>query len=177
VHDNAHINFPEFDKDVFSLGAAASVTNSTKDDSFLSSPGSEAADDITGAVEKLIAVMADAIQEEVFIATALLSIYIFIVLIGLTRALICMLGRDKTRGEGGPVYAGTGGLTGERRVPISPRTNNKSKFPTFGDGEWAAGGLEEGGSEKVGTAGQRSIGTIKKGHERTSSYGYVGEKL
>lgn len=191
VHDHAHVDFPHFRNDTLSLGAAASLTNSSHAESFLASPGSVAADDITAAVVKLTNKMIEAIQDEAIISACLIGIWILIVLIGLTRALIGMLGRDKTRAEGGPVA-----YTGENRTPISPRSpnrNNTDVFPQFGgpvssvratdsqvaNDTWAAGGLGIGSSEKIGHAGHRMVGKslMKKGHERASSYGHVvGEK-
>lgn len=185
VHDNAHVTFPEFKNDTLSLGAAASLTNSSSKENFLSSPGSVSSDDITAAVVKLTNAMTSAIQDEALIAGCLIGIWVLIVLIGLTRALIGMFGRDKTRAEGGPTY------TGENRNPVSPRSPNRNNFglfPEFGGpvssvrptesqaehDSWQTDGFQ-GGNEKLGHAGQRTVGRVltKKGHERGSSYGYV----
>lgn len=192
VHDHAHVAFPLFDKNVFSLGAAASLSDSDSADSFLASPGSEATDDITGAVQKVVRYMEKTIREEALISTALLGVYVLIVLIGLGRMIAGMAARDKTRAEGGPTYT-TGAATGpaymgERHTGLSPRhTGEVAKFPAFGgdsesadskhsggQGAWAAGGVE---GEKVGHAPQRSVGAVEgQAHERKSSYGFVGEK-
>jgi hypothetical protein len=186
VHDNAHVTFPEFKNDTLSLGAAASLTNSSASENFLSSPGSVSSDDITAAVVKLTDAMASGIQDEAIISTCLIGIWVLVVLIGLTRALFGILGRDKTRAEGGPV-----GYTGDNRAPISPRSpnrNNTEFFPKFGGpvssvrptdsreeyDSWQAGEFGVG-NEKLGHAGHRTVGKVltKKGHERGSSYGYV----
>ncbi|KAB8346064.1 hypothetical protein FH972_023116 [Carpinus fangiana] len=58
VSDHAHIDFPLLANDTFSLGAAASLTNSTSDDSFLADPNSGTSDKITAAVNRLIDRMA-----------------------------------------------------------------------------------------------------------------------
>lgn len=185
VHDNAHVTFPEFRNDTLSLGAAASLTNSSSTENFLSSPGSVTSDDITAAIVKLTDAMTSTIQDEALIAGCLIGIWAIIVLTGLSRALIGMIGRDKTRAEGGPV-----GYTGDNRTPISPRSpnrNNTTFFPKFGgpvnsvrqaDSEvehdtWAGDGL--GISEKLRHAGHRNVGRVltRNGHERASSYGYV----
>jgi hypothetical protein len=186
VHDNAHVTFPEFKNDTLSLGAAASLTNSSSAENFLSSPGSVSSDDITAAVVKLTDAMTSTIQDEAIIATCLIGIWVLIVLIGLTRALVGMLGRVKTRAEGGPV-----GYTGDNRTPISPRSpnrNNTEVFPEFGgpvssvrptDSQAENDSLRADefgvGNEKLGHAGHRTVGRVltKKGHERGSSYGYV----
>lgn len=187
VHDNAHVTFPEFNNNTLSLGAATSLTNSSGADSFLSSTGSVSSDDITAAVVKLTNTMASGIQDETIISTCLVGIWVLVVLIGLTRALIGMIGRDKTRAEGGPV-----GYTGDNRAPISPRSpnrNNAEVFPKFGGPvssaqptdspeEYDSWQTDEfgAGNEKIGHAGYRTVGRVvltKKGHTRGSSYGYV----
>merc|ERR1712000_686720 len=167
VSDHAHVDFPLFKPDVFSLGAAASVaSDSDSTDSFLSSPGSVASDDITGAVIK--------------VSLALIGVYILIVLIGLGRVLFGFLGRDKTRAEGGPSFIGDG------RASLSPRSPNRgdmTRFPAFGapvssiyptrsNGD--AWGADEPHDEKLGAVGHRSVeASVKPGHERASSYGYL----
>jgi len=183
VHDNAHVTFPEFRTDVFSLGAAASLTNSTTDPtaSFLSSPGSVASDDITNAVVKVTNKLQEAIRQEAIISACVVLVWVIIMLMGLVYVLFAMMRQDKTRGEGGPV-----GYTGDNRAPLSPRSPNRndvSKFPQFGapvssdnpftssEDSWAAGGLAD---EKYGHVGHRSVdASVKPGHTRASSYGYV----
>jgi len=191
VHDHAHVDLPLFEKDVFSLGAAASLTNSSDAEALLASPGSEATDDITGAVMKMVEFMRQTIEEEAFISAALLGVYVLIVLLGLGRVLVGVLGRDRTRAEGGPTYAAAAGAyTGERRAGLSPRSVGEAKFPDFagatespyardGGEAWAAGGLGEKGSsgEKIGHVKGGSVGTLKTPPARTSSYGFVGEKM
>jgi hypothetical protein len=172
------------------------MTNSTEDDSFLASPGSESTDEITGAVDKVINFMNDAIQEEVWISSALVGLYLIICLIGLTYVLFAMMKNDKTRAEGGPVYnygKATGNVyTGEFRSGVTPRGSPKGhgsaagKFPTFGrEDEFVtptssqttdvSGGL---GDEKVRDVKSGRVGKLSTGaHGRKSSYGFVGEKI
>lgn len=185
VHDNAHVAFPPFDKDVFSLGAAASLSGESDSESFLASPGSSASDDISEAVQHVVDFMYKAIREEALIATAIFSVYIAIVLIGLGRFIAGMMARDKTRAEGGGMGAFSppyeeretrqgefGAFGGEVETPF-PRDNRD------GDGPWMAGGAGEERGEKVahGQVAQRSVGEASVGgHGRTSSYGFVGEK-
>lgn len=183
VHDNAHIDFPQFKPDIFSLGAAASLTDSTADDSFLSSPGSVAGDRVTSAVYKVSNKLQEQIRQDAIISACVIGVWLIVVLCGLGRVLVGMFGRDKTRAEGGPV-----GYTGDDRQPISPRSPNRSnQFPSFGgpvssvgpmssheNMAWGAGALED---EKVRSTGHRSVeASYKPGHERVSSYGYVSEK-
>lgn len=183
VHDNAHVTFPQFRADVFSLGAATSLTNSSTDPtaSFLSSPGSVASDDITNAVIKVTNKLQEAISQEAIISACIVLVWVAIMLGGLAYVLFAMMSRDKTRGEGGPV-----GYAGDNRAPLSPRSPNRndvSKFPDFGgpvssvhpiqssEDVWATGGLA---NEKYGHVGHRSVdSSVKPGHERASSYGYV----
>lgn len=184
VSDNAHVTFPEFRTDVFSLGAAASITNDSATESFLSSPGNVASDDITNAIVKVANKLQDAIEQEAIISTCVVGIWFLIMFIGLCRAIFAMLGRDKTRGEGGPV-----GYTGDNRVPLSPRSPNRkdeSKFPQFGgpvssvhpqysnEDMYGSGAVVD---EKVGRVEHRSVeASVKPGHERSSSYGYLDGK-
>jgi len=186
VHENAHVTFPEFNPNVFSLGAAASITsNSSATDSFLSSPGDVASDGITSAIVKLTQKLAEQVRTEAIISACLVGIWLILVLIGLARVAWAMCTRDKTRAEGGPV-----GYTGDNRTPISPRSPARvdpARFPEFGSevypassrGEdaWAHGGLEDETEEKVGRVGHSvQDSRVVKGHERSSSYGYVDEK-
>ncbi|TVY73373.1 Plasma membrane fusion protein prm1 [Lachnellula suecica] len=178
VHDNAHITLPEFRPDVFSLGAAASLTNSSADDSFLSSPGAVAADDITGAVVKVTDALSDGIRTEALISTAILVAWLLIMLIGAGRCLVALLKRDKTRGEG---------FTGDARAPLSPRganRNNEATFPEFGgpvssvhptkSHDELFSGSEYDEKMGMGAVGRRSVeANIRPGHDRSSSYGHL----
>lgn len=179
VHDNAHVAFPPFDKDVFSLGAAASLSGEPDSESFLSSPGSGASDDISAAVQHVVDFMYKTIREEAIIATVLFGVYMLIVLIGAGRLIAGLMTRDKTRAEGGgapalsPPYEerearqpGFGAFGGEVETP----------FPREGDGPWMVGAVGEGVKVGHGQVAQRSVGEASAGHGRTSSYGFVGEK-
>ncbi|TVY48370.1 Plasma membrane fusion protein [Lachnellula occidentalis] len=168
VHDHAHIDFPEFRPDVFSLGAAASLTNSTADDSFLANPGAVASDDITGAVIRVSNALESGIRTEAIISTCILGVFLLIMLIGLGRVLAGMFGRDKHRGEGGPTsYAA------ETREAFSPGTENRTNAAALHTFREPTIGYDE----KLGHAGRRSVeASIKPGHDRTSSYGFVEGK-
>ncbi|KAH8687615.1 putative plasma membrane fusion protein prm1 [Tricladium varicosporioides] len=194
VHDNAHVNFPPFREDVFSLGAAASLTNSTKDDSFLASPGDTASDHITGAVVKVAEKLKKSLQQEMIISLCIIGLYFLNMLFGLGRCIYACFKREKTRAEGGPVY------TGENRGPPSPRSpirSNNATFPEFGEPVssihqeksaedmhqvmWghSSGGLTGRGlenEERMGSVGEVRNVQYKPGHERVSSYGYLDEK-
>lgn len=185
VSDNAYVTFPEFSPDVFSQGAAASITGDSSTDSFLSSPGSVTSDDITNSVVKVTNKLQDGIRTEAIIAACLVGIWLLVVLIALIRVWIASRGRDKTRAEGGPL----GYTTENRDQPTddaSPAYEEGGNFPQFtgqtssapsqpreGNLAWAVGGLPVT-NEKIGQVEQRSVEeSVKPGHERSSSYGLL----
>lgn len=179
VHDNAHVAFPPFDKDVFSLGAAASLDDSGDAQTFLSSPGSEAADDITGAVLKLTDFMKEGIVQEIYISLALIGVWFIIVLIALGRVIVGLLQPIKTRAMGGgaPAYP-TSPLSSDRRK--SPKKQEefygadvdetpRDKYPPQ---RWAGHTEEQaiGRGEVVGGKVER----MPTAHKKQSSYGGLG---
>ncbi|KAM3065292.1 plasma membrane fusion protein prm1 [Clarireedia jacksonii] len=110
VSDNAHITFQPFDTDVFSLGAANSLTSKEGDDNFLASPGNATEDQVTGAVEKVVTKLMKVIVQQAWISAALVGAWGLVVLMGLARVMVGCLGRDKGRGEGGGrVWTGSAG--------------------------------------------------------------------
>ena len=122
VSDNAVVDFPGVNGSVFSLGAAASLADSTgsgktnTSGSFLSSPGSDAEDKITAAVAKVAQHLADAIETEAIISLFIVLLYVIIVLIGIGRALFLAYKPDRSRGEGGSSYAGD--------IPLEEQNSN-----------------------------------------------------
>lgn len=106
VSDHAHINFPLLPNDTFSRGAATSANGSTSD-SFLSEKGDETSNKISAVVTRVVNKFEKSIQTEAIIAGTVVLIWVFIVLLGLLRALCLFWTREKTRGEGGgpPLYA------------------------------------------------------------------------
>lgn len=189
VSDNAHINFPLLKNDTFSLGAAASLASDNKSstESFFASPGSEATDKITGAINRVTAHLEDAIRTEAIISSFIILLWFIIVLIGLVRALILALKNGKLRGEGGPSFAGDIPLAEPVRPYSSAAPAYESpkppeaavRFPNFGnmsvdrrtdsngvDGEWP--------DQKLGFAGERRpADQIPPAHTRSSSYGQL----
>lgn len=103
VSDHAHIDFPLFPNDTFSRGAAASISNDTSNpsDSFLADAGDETSNKISEVVVAVINKLEDGLRTETLIATAVLLIWVFIALIGFSRAFLLCWGRDRNRGEGG----------------------------------------------------------------------------
>lgn len=192
VHNNAHVTFPEFANDTFSLGASEAISNSSSSNASLSS-SAVTSNEITGAVAKMVDAIQAGIWDEFAIALTLVGLWFFILLIGIIRALICMSQREKTRAEGGAAYAG------EQHGPAMPRSADAAdrKFPAF-DGAvsahpdtqrhddyetWGPTGLgltpmstpPPPFVEKIGHVGKRSVGTVEvaPAHVRSSSYGFV----
>lgn len=113
VSENAQVDFPQVNSSVFSLGAAASLadtssggSNTSTSGSFLSAPGSEAEDKITAAVSKVVKHLEDAIRTEAIISTFIVLLWVVIVLLGIARALFLVFKAEKSRAEGGPSHAG-----------------------------------------------------------------------
>ncbi|KAK4690649.1 hypothetical protein P7C71_g6187, partial [Lecanoromycetidae sp. Uapishka_2] len=112
VSDNAQVDFPEVNGSVFSLGAAASLADSTSSGSsntsgsFLSSPGSDAEDKITAAISTVVQHLTDAIKNEAIISLCIVMLWVIIVLIGIARALYVTFRHERNRAEGGPSHAG-----------------------------------------------------------------------
>lgn len=189
VSDNAQVNFPLFKNDTFSLGAAASLASDQKDttESFLASPGSEATDKITGAINRVTAHLEDGIRTEAIISSFLILLWFIIVLVGLARALILACKHDKLRGEGGPSFAGDIPLTEPARPYSSAAPAYESpkppevavRFPNFGnmsgDRRIDPNSVDEGWQDqKLGFAGERGpADQVPAGHTRTSSYGHL----
>ncbi|KAI0385282.1 hypothetical protein F5Y04DRAFT_291937 [Hypomontagnella monticulosa] len=88
VHNNAHINFPLFEGDVFSAGASKSIAGDSDLTSFLSSPSSVTTDEVTGAVVHVTDWLRNNITQDALVATGILLVYIIIVLSGMIRVLI-----------------------------------------------------------------------------------------
>jgi hypothetical protein len=104
VHDNAHVTLPLFANNVFSQGANDSVNGDSDLTSFLASPSSVTTDEITSAVNSVITKLEHGIVQEALISTALLLVYVIVVLIGVVRALVAAAQKEKTRAEGGEQY-------------------------------------------------------------------------
>ncbi|KXX81972.1 Plasma membrane fusion protein PRM1 [Madurella mycetomatis] len=104
VHENARVSLPLFANDVFSQGANDSVNGDNDLTSFLASPASVTTDEITSAVNYVINKLQSGLIRDALISTALLLVYVIIVLIGVVRALVGAAQKDKTRAEGGERY-------------------------------------------------------------------------
>ncbi|OAL31354.1 hypothetical protein AYO20_08264 [Fonsecaea nubica] len=118
VHDNAHIDFPLLPNDTFSLGAVASLADSSNpSDSFLASPGDTTSDKISEAVARFIDEVEDTIRTEAIISTVILLVWVSVVLMGIVRALMLWGRRNKVRGEGGaPAFPSSLGTSSGSRI-------------------------------------------------------------
>ncbi|KAJ5156617.1 hypothetical protein N7492_009420 [Penicillium capsulatum] len=102
VSNHAHIDFPLLPNDTFSRGAKDSVSgDADPSSSFLADAGDKTSNKITEVVTKVVDKLMAALRIEAIIATCILLLWVFIALIGITRALIAWWGRDRNRGEGG----------------------------------------------------------------------------
>ncbi|KAI9843060.1 MAG: plasma membrane fusion protein prm1 [Thelocarpon superellum] len=190
VSDNAHVDFPTFPNNTFSLGAVASLAGNSSNgtDSFLANPSSESSDLITSAVDSLLNKIADGIQTEALISLAVVMVWVAVVIIGLLRTLMLFYGRDRTRAEGGPSY----NMADVDNDPFrDPAYRGPADLPAYGartarDGQtWQEGqawhdvSLNNASSTrggKVGFAGERNNVVFDRGLARSSSYGVMDEK-
>ncbi|KAJ5899694.1 Plasma membrane fusion protein prm1 [Penicillium taxi] len=172
VHDNAHIDFPNFPDDIFSKGASDSISNSSDpSDSFLAGAGDSTSNKITEVVVDLIEKLEEALRQETLIATAVFAIWVLIVLIGVIRAMFLWWGHDRNRGEGGghamdavPSHPGPispADSQGFTSVPLTaiPRTDNFS-----GTSEQTAGLPRY---ERTQSEGFPESSPVYERHERT----------
>ena len=184
ISDNAHIDFTNLPNNTFTLGAVTSIASSNSDpsDSFLSTPGAQASDDISAAVVRFTARLEDAIRTEALVSACVLLIWVAILLIGVIRALILWFGRDKTRGEGGApnVFAEPQGETHAIPMTTVDRPASREPAPKYSaSADTADLEDDEYQEQKFGFAGQRNYDnslhreTIKGGHSRVSSHGEV----
>lgn len=190
VHDNAHIDFPLFHNDTFSLGAAGSISG--KDDhaeTFLASPGSQATDKITSAVVRVTDGIAGGIRTEVIISLFILLVWIVIVLCGLIRVLWLASHSDKVRGEGGATFAGDISLEPHDHMMMHPpapayeppqaSTGPSAVFREPARPIHSSSSEEEGWQDqKLGFSGERGppgrVNTMR--HTRASEYGIFGNE-
>lgn len=187
ISDNAHIDFPHLPNDTFTLGATTSIArdNSQPSDSFLSTTGAQASDDVSAAVIRFTTRLEDAIRTEALVSTCVLLIWVAIALVGIIRVLIHWFGRDKTRGEGGvpnvftepqDEFHGIPMTTVDRPVNTepAPKYSASADTTTFGTQQ-----DDECQEQKFGFAGQRNYDNSLRrevtngGHSRVSSHGEV----
>ncbi|KAJ5815121.1 plasma membrane fusion protein prm1 [Penicillium riverlandense] len=165
VSDHAHVDFPLLPSNVFSSGAAASISNSSNpSDSFLADAGSDTSNKISQVVVSVVSKLEDGVRQEAMIATAVVAIWVLVALIGATRAMILFWGRDRNRGEGGghaidPVPRAPYPASDFMEVPLTAAPKNQhDSFARMATAPAvsARGGPVSIDDEKYGFAGHRT---------------------
>jgi hypothetical protein len=131
----AHVDFPLFPNDTFSAGASKALASGdpktgASPDSFMADPQSGATDKITSAVFDLTDKLTRGIRTEALISTAVLGVYLALVLFALVYCLFTLARRDKARAEGGASYAGdisTSNASPRTRSMALPATNHQNE--------------------------------------------------
>ncbi|KAI0914603.1 hypothetical protein F4824DRAFT_496403 [Ustulina deusta] len=95
VHDHAHVDFPMFPNNIFSVGANDSIHSDSDLTTFLASPSSVTTDEITGAVEHVTTWLRHQIIQQALISTGLLLVYIVVVLLAVMRAMYILMTPSK----------------------------------------------------------------------------------
>ncbi|KAF5673042.1 plasma membrane fusion PRM1 [Fusarium heterosporum] len=178
VHDHSTVHFPLFENNTFSMGAKDSVEGDSELNSFLASPSSGTTDEVTGAVKAVTDWLHSKLIQDALISTALLLLYVLVVLGGIVWTLVGMVSPDKGRAEGGMRY------TGDNRPGFSPRVGHhdpanpdgSTHFPRFGSSSSEEDHYREGlngRDEKFMSGATGARATQIDGHQRTSSYGYL----
>jgi methyl-accepting chemotaxis protein len=150
VHDHAKVEFPLFPADVYSMGASDSISGDSDLTTFLASPSSVTTDEITGAVLQVTTWLHNSIIQEALISTALLLVYILVVLIGVVYTLVKYIGPGGTE-----MPRGVGG--GE------PTSYERTEAHSFDSSAF-------GGDEKLGHVGAGHAAQIKHSSTRDSSH-------
>lgn len=89
IHNHAHVGFPQFPSDMFSAGVNdASAGNDSSMTSMLASMGNTTANDITAAVDSIVATLKTAMMQEGLIAMVLLLAYITYVFLAVAQAAL-----------------------------------------------------------------------------------------
>ncbi|KAK4097317.1 hypothetical protein N658DRAFT_518707 [Parathielavia hyrcaniae] len=166
VHDNAHVTLPLFANDLFAKGANDSVNGDSDLTSFLASPSSVTTDEITSAVQSVINRLEHSIIQEALISTALLLVYVIVVLGGVIWALVSTAQSDKTRAEGGEGY-------GMKEIPVPVAGRRSSSSHGTGAGSLRGDNYSHSGFERDDNNAVVYAGSVRKarpGPERWPSH-------
>ncbi|KAI0406251.1 hypothetical protein F4802DRAFT_106575 [Xylaria palmicola] len=87
VHDHAHVNFPMFPNNIFSVGAGDSIKADSDLTTFLAKPGDVTTDEITDAVAHVTHWLHNQIIQQALVSTGLLLVYVVVVLLAMMRAM------------------------------------------------------------------------------------------
>ena len=90
VHDHAHVEFPLFNNDTFSLGAQQSIQEDSDIQSFLANPRAVTTDELTETAQRVADHIRNNLVTELLISTGILLTYIIVVLIGVLVAAVRM---------------------------------------------------------------------------------------
>lgn len=197
VSEHAHVNFPKVRNDMFSNGAADSISaesSSSDSDSFLANPGDKTADKISSVIFRVIEVIESGIRTEAIISACVVLLWFIILLLAILRALTLAWRRDKMRGEGGvdasfhpPPPPGME-MTGFHNIPLNGNGNGSDDVPKYSTTPSARGiGNHSAGTgtatpcpseadyqaQKLGYAGHRECETAVNKVSRVSSYAEV----
>lgn len=123
IHDHAHVEFPRFPDDVYSLGANESISGDPEVSSFLAAPGGATADEVTDAVLHVTRWLRNSIIQAALIALALFLIYVLVVLMGVVWALARAVGNDNSSNS---QFHNTP-ATSLREPPLSPKSPRRSR--------------------------------------------------
>ncbi|KAI0010632.1 hypothetical protein F4779DRAFT_288931 [Xylariaceae sp. FL0662B] len=181
VHDHAHINFPMFPTDVFSVGAAKSISGDSDLTTFLASPSSVTTDEVTGAITHVTNWLHNNIIQDALVSTGLLLVYVIVVLIGVISALV---GHNNPASETRRLRLQNLGSE-QAPAPTTPRSPRRTRSeastmrsPQFPPGDPYAG------FPATSYARDDSFGTVRGGavttelappYTRTSSYVTYGD--
>ncbi|SPO05343.1 related to Plasma membrane fusion protein PRM1 [Cephalotrichum gorgonifer] len=187
--DQAVVEFPRFEENMFSLGAQESIEGDSELTTFLASPGDVSTDEVTGAVGRVVEVLSRSILVELFVSLGLLMVYIIVVLVGVIRVLVGPDGSG-TRGEGGAAALPLGPLPHSRSPAQTQDHTYSQAYPSHVDNgpfsdpyegfnEYYSGGAGAGvvggaGGEKYVSSVQAGQATRVAAHTRQSSYGDIG---
>lgn len=89
INDEAHVTLPEFPFNVFSLGATGGSENSSFS-TLLRNSGMQTANDITSALNKIVAMLQSSIIQEGLIALVLFLVYVAYVFFAVAQAVLRM---------------------------------------------------------------------------------------
>lgn len=188
IQDHAHVQFPGVANNTFSLGALAEKSGSGSAAELLSNPNGKAKDEITEAVMHVIEKLMSGIRQEALISTALVLIWLFIALGGLSYAAFHLFRRDDSDfirnpyvidpahdveskpHDAYPAAAPPQYVANDYNVnKAAPYTLAPRPFSTFEH-------EDESPTEKVGQVGAHAITeSSRPGHLRSSSYGQLAD--
>lgn len=131
VHDHAHVEFPLFPNNTFSMGAKDSISGDSDLHSFLASPSSVTTDEVTGAVKHVTKWLRGNVVQEAFLSMGILLVYFIVVLIGVVRMLAGMCMPDRGRAGDGLRYVVEDQPSSHPSVVEEPPVQDAAPGPRF----------------------------------------------